>query len=322
MTASDWLQALSSRERWGPLLLARAPQIVTWLLALALGVQAAVIVTNLAGAGSGGVPPVDSSTAPPASAAPARRVDLPALVNAHLFGRADAGADGADAANAPQTTLQLVLAGVLAQDDPQKGLAIVGESAAAAKVYAVGDPVPGGARLHSVYGDRVLIERGGAVESLSLPRQSSAPPPPAAAAPVAENPAVERARRMIEENPSVIGDVLRPQPVFAQGKQRGYRVYPGRNRGAFVQLGLRPGDLVTSINGTPLDDPARGMEIFRTIGTQPEVRVTVTRNGRQHELVLNMTQAAAAAEQLAAESASSPDGQAPAQPAPDGTSEQ
>jgi S1-C subfamily serine protease len=65
-----------------------------------------------------------------------------------------------------------------------------------------------------------------------------------------------------------------------------------------MRLGLRPGDLVTAINGTPLDDPARGNEVFRTIGSSSEARITVMRNGRQQELTLNMGQIAAEADQL------------------------
>ena len=83
---------------------------------------------------------------------------------------------------------------------------------------------------------------------------------------------------------------MRPQPVFANGVQRGYRVYPGRNRQQFAKLGLQPGDLVLSINGTPLDDPQRGMEIFNTIGTSDRVTVTVERNGQSQELTLNTAQ--------------------------------
>ena len=71
-------------------------------------------------------------------------------------------------------TLQLVLTGTIAGNDPQNGLAILGQSAQTAKVYAVGDNVPGGAKLHSVYSDRVIIDRNGQLESLALPRQPSA----------------------------------------------------------------------------------------------------------------------------------------------------
>jgi general secretion pathway protein C len=106
-------------------------------------------------------------------------------------------------------------------------------------------------------------------------------------------------RKLITEQPSLLADVMRPQPVFANGKQTGYRVYPGRNRAAFGRLGLRPGDLVTAVNGTPLDDPEHGQEIFRTLGSSPEAHVTVTRGGQQQDLTLNLAQVTQEAESLA-----------------------
>jgi len=298
MNAASWLENLPAPDRWRDLAIAHGPKIATWTLALALGVQAALIVTDLAG----GVTPAPAANATPANAtpAPARKFINPALIaNAHLFGSAQAEAQ-ADASNAPQTSMALVLTGIIAAGDPRQGLAIIGENAGAARVKAVGDSLPGGATLHSVYDDRVLLDRNGRLESLALPRQfqNNAPPPTAAALTPAESPVVERMRRLIADQPGVISDIMRPQPVFAQGKQRGYRVYPGRNRQAFIRLGLRPGDLVTAINGTPLDDPARGQEIFSTIGSASEAQVTVMRNGQQQDLTLNMAQVAQQAEAL------------------------
>ena len=106
-------------------------------------------------------------------------VDVASIANAHLFEAPPIAAPAQDATNAPQSSLPLVLVGIISADDPQNGLAILGENAAAAKVYAVGDNVPGGAKLHSVLSDRVVIERNGALESLMLPRQlqSGAAPP-------------------------------------------------------------------------------------------------------------------------------------------------
>jgi general secretion pathway protein C len=179
------------------------------------------------------------------------------------------------------------------------GFAIVGENATAAKVHAVGDNVPGGAKLHSVFSDRVLLDRNGHLEYLTLPHTSSAVlnSNPVQAAVPNQNPAFDRVRRLITEDPSALSDIMRNQPVLMQGKLRGFRVYPGRNRQAFTRLGLRSGDLVIAINGTPLDDPARGDEIFRTIGSASEARVTVMRNGQQQDLSLNMAQVAQEAEE-------------------------
>jgi len=317
MNAASWLEGFPAPEKWRSLLLTQGPRIATWTLALALGVQAAVIVTDLAGAGRS--PRAGTGTGPGTSPAVRRRpVDVAAITKTHLFGAARVASVGQDAANAPQTSMPLVLTGIIAADDPQNGLAILGQSAQSTKVYAVGDNVPGGAKLHSVFSERVLIERDGRLESLALPRQLSpgAPPPSAAALQTTENPAFERVRRLMTDQPGLIADIMRPTPVLVDGKQRGYRVYPGRNRQAFSRLGLRPGDLVTAINGTPLDDPSRGPEIFRTLGSSSEARVTVMRNGQQQDLNLNLAQVAQEAEALVGPQAMPGDQAQPLPPPP------
>ena len=92
---------------------------------------------------------------------------------------------------------------------------------------------------------------------------------------------------MLAAAPQQLTELIRPQPVFADGKQLGYRVYPGRNRQQFTKLGLKPGDLVTQINGAALDDPARGLEIFRALEEGSQVSVTVERDGQPQVLVLD-----------------------------------
>jgi general secretion pathway protein C len=298
MNAASWLEGLPPPDQWRALVLAHGPRIATWALAIALGVQAAVILTNLAG--SGHTPKGLSSpvvTPPPSG----HNVDVAAITNARLFGTPPVEATPAqDAENAPQTTMPLILTGIIAADDPQNGLAILGANANATKVYAVGDSVPGGAKLHSVFGDRVVIDRGGRLETLALPRQAQgvSAPAPSAAALQTESPVMDRMRKLMTDDPGLMADIMHPQPVFKQGKQQGFRVYPGRNRQAFLRLGLHPGDLVTAVNGTPLDDPARGQEIFRTLGSSSEAHITVMRNGQQQDISLNIAQVTQEAEAL------------------------
>ena len=297
MTANIWSPSGAAEGGWRSLL-TRAPQIVTFLVALGLAAQLALIVVGLGSRSRQTAPP-------PVSALPALPpLDIGGLVNAHLFGDAVAQSNSGDAANAPPSSMPLVLAGLMATADPKEGMAIIGESAATAKVVSVGQQVPGGAQLHSVYNDRAIIDRAGVLESVFLPRNtavgSAAPPPPPVAASNGNEGMVERMRKLVTDDPSVIGQVLRPQPVFAGGKMRGFRVYPGANRQAFARLGLRAGDLVTAINGTPLDDKDRAQEIFGTLSSSTDARVTVTRNGRQQDLVLNIAQITAEAEQIGA----------------------
>jgi general secretion pathway protein C len=297
MTANFWNPSAGGAGDRRSALLARAPQVVTFVLALALAAQLAFIVVAMTSRSRQAAPP------PMAAVAPAPQLDIGGLVNAHLFGNAAVQASG-DAANAPPSSMPLVVAGLLATDDPKLGMAIIGESAQTAKVVSVGQQVPGGALLHSVYVDRAVIDRAGVLESVLLPRRSggamptpmAAPPLPAAAD---NNEAmIERMRKLVNDDPGVITQIMRPQPVFAGGEMKGFRVYPGANRQAFARMGLRAGDTVTAINGTPLNDKDRAQEIFGTLASSTDARITITRNGRQQDLVLNIAQITAEAERL------------------------
>jgi general secretion pathway protein C len=272
------------------------PLAVSALLVVLLAWQLVQLAWAVLGAGGNATP---AGTVPQAGAPVPTQpaVDVGAIVSAHLFGEANAPAAGSTDPNAVAATqMPLVLVGTIAHTDPEKGYAIIGDNPASAKVYAVGKTITGGTKLHSVYPDRAIIDRGGKLEALLLPKKfqgggmAPAPQPSFAGA----DPMLgDRLRQLAQNNPSAITEILRPQPVFANGQQRGYRVYPGRNRQQFNKLGLLPGDMVTAINGTPLDDPARGMEVLSTMNSAANVTVSVERNGETVQVNINNAQIAA-----------------------------
>jgi general secretion pathway protein C len=280
LTPQQWLDRASRT----------VPQLLSVVLVIAIAWQLVQLTWLLLGTRQ----EAQSLPEPAPVAAPiaqAQGPDVDAIANAHLFGEPQA--EEQSVADAPQTQMNLLLSAVFASSDPQKGIAIIGESAASANVYAVGDAVRSGTKLHAVYPDRVILDRSGKLEALALPTQSlagiqiSQAPKPGRQPPSEFQ---ESLRRIAETNPHAFAEIIRPQPVFANGVQRGYRVYPGRNRQHFARLGLQPGDLVLAVNGTPLDDPQRGMEIFNTIGSSDRVTVTVERNGQSQDLSLNTAQ--------------------------------
>lgn len=288
------------------------PALASIVLVLALGVQGGLILT-----GSG----THAQAAGPATAAHTgggeRPLDLATIVNRHLFGQANQG-NGADA---PTTSAQLVLAGVLALDDPERGMAILGPTATTAKLYPAGADVPGGVRLHAVYQDRVLLDRGGALEALYLPRLSSgaagAAPLASAAAP-ATTPAGQRLAAFARNNGGLLNGLVRVQPVYIAGKLTGYRLFPGSGGvPGMTRLGLKSGDLVTAVNGTPLDDPNHANDILQTLSSASSATVTISRNGVEEEVNLNLESVAAEAEAAAEAAAAnaSPDN---ANPGPGG----
>ncbi len=293
------IHMLDSRtHEWLSRLQGNGPRLVSLGLAALIAVELARIAISLLSGGPVKSPqPVLSGGAPPAQRA---GLDVQSVVSAHLFGIAAPDPSTQDPANAPQSTANLVLAGTIATQDPKRGVAIISDGGPS-KVYSVGDNV-GGASLHSVYLDHVILDRSGQLETLLLPRQlgSGMRGPPIARRPGGDPrtvAAVDNIRRLVQQDPGILDQVMRTVPSYdnAAGRLRGFRAYPGRNRQIFNKLGLRPGDLVTAINGTPLDDPQRSQDVFNTIQTSDHVTVTIERGGQKQEITLNIAQVAAQA---------------------------
>jgi len=76
-------------------------------------------------------------------------------------------------------------------------------------------------------------------------------------------------------------DLVRAEPVRdrATGKLKGYRIRPGRDRQLLSRFGLRSGDVVTSINGIPMDNPLKALELMRDVSSLSQISLEVERNG-------------------------------------------
>ncbi len=292
---------LRSNE-WLARLQGNGPRLVTLGLAALLVAELGRATYALVSSGPVQSPqPISAAALHPAPTG----VDIQAVVAAHLMGIASANPAAQDPDTAPASAANLQLNGTIATQDPKHGVAIISDGGAPAKVFSVGDNV-GGAAVHSVYLDHVILDRGGALETLQLPRQSAGGPggPRAMTPPVRRGggdartvAAVDNIRRLVQQDPGILDQVMRTVPSYdnAAGKMRGFRAYPGRNRQIFNKLGLMPGDLVTAINGTPLDDPQHSQEVFNTIQTSDHVTVTIERAGEKQDITLNIAQVAAQA---------------------------
>jgi len=226
--------------------------------------------------------------------------DSSTITAAHLFGEASSEPPdlaGDAALNAPDTSLSLQLRGAIAADNPKTAHAIIADASGNEHVYFVNGSLPGGATVQQIQADRVILSRAGQLEVLRLPREGQggssggrASPPPARL-PAAR--AEANVQELVAQNAAGFLDVVRPQPFMPNGQLKGYRIYPGPNRQQFTALGLRAGDLVTEINGVALNNPAQGMEAFRSIGDASQISVTVERDGQPQVLSLDMSQVSA-----------------------------
>jgi general secretion pathway protein C len=290
--------AESRNAEWLSRLQSKGPNLVSLALAALIAVELArVAVSLISSPVKSPQPALSVGNQPPRHAAGA---NVQAVASAHLFGTYVADPTTQDPNNAPLSSANLVLAGTIATNDPKRGIAIISDGGPS-KVYAVGENV-NGASLHSVYLDHVVLDRGGNLETLILPRLTaggagSRAPGRRGTADARTVAAVDNVRRLVQQDPGILDQVMRTVPSYdnAAGKLRGFRAYPGRNRMIFNKLGLRPGDLVTAINGQPLDDPQHSAEVFNTIQSSNTATVTVERGGTKQDITLNIAQVASEA---------------------------
>lgn len=222
--------------------------------------------------------------------------------------------------SAPKTRLSLELQGVFVADDENRSTAMISEARKESQLYRIGDKVPGNASLAAVYADRVLLNLSGKLEALYFPDanaagglQAASRGPIAVAPPgtrtvsvrtgrvssvggqsVGGNvmdganqsgimPTAEQAEEAVRELKNQIGtnpDAVLSQFGLAANGGRGYRITDTSNP-ALSAIGARPGDVILTVNGRSVGDPAVDVEIIQEVMESGCVKVGVDRNGRQ-----------------------------------------
>ncbi len=77
---------------------------------------------------------------------------------------------------------------------------------------------------------------------------------------------------------------LDDQPVRRDGRFHGFRIVALSDPGFWSGVDLRPGDVVTSVNGMPIEHPEEALEAFRALGIASELRVAYDRDGLSREI--------------------------------------
>lgn len=244
---------------------------------------------------------------PPGPAAPALPVaapppDIGPILDLSPFG---AVAVAAPVAPVTETTLDLVLRGVLLGTDPATSLAQIARQGETAN-YAPGDAVTGTARLVSVAVDHVVLDVGGQMQTLSFPEtgldlaapaapsvaqagldrlrdvlaaQAANPPPPRPEPPPAADPVTTQDqialwRQRIIANPSEVLDA-----IGLIATPDGYMIAEDHDSGVAL-AGLRPGDLVRSVNGQAVGNVDRDRHLYDEVAASGQARIEVMRDGR------------------------------------------
>jgi len=220
---------------------------------------------------------------------PAAPPDTSAILALAPFGRIDAPTPVAQEAR--RTSLDLILSGVVIDDDPARSTAFISSDRVMAG-FRPGDDIAGKAILLAVEASQVLLDVGGAQEILTFPDAnvpasadtamtglerlslatsgSAATPEP----PKTTEDHIDYWRDRIRANP---GEVLAEIGLIAT--EQGY-IIADRHDSGVRKAGLRAGDIVTRVNGQQVGDVERDRKLYDQIAESGQARIEVARGDR------------------------------------------
>jgi type II secretion system protein C len=194
---------------------------------------------------------------------------LPASIPAHLKAAFPSISDST-------VRKDLILTGTVLGRNLNEGRAFIGIDESNPQTYSAGAILANGARLSLIAKDYVVLEKDGqsvrlyqqtvkhrSVRNNALLRVGGTSSSEAAPANY-----VETFSQFIRVNPIYAGDAL-----------RGYEVYPGRRSAVFSRLGLRSGDVITALDGSPITDGEAAMQLLEQLATGVAMSATVDRKG-------------------------------------------
>ncbi|MGF1526214.1 MAG: type II secretion system protein GspC [Candidatus Competibacterales bacterium] len=227
-------------------------------------------------------------------------IDYAVVSTWSLFGiQAQGPAPAPAVTSAPETPLNLKLSGVFYTRGEGRPLALIAVGSAPERRFGLDDAVAPGVTLVAIEARRVILEREGRLETLSLPVESLAAgttPPPrgtrdrASLAPSRPEPPAQRVdasdlarqlRQALSQSPDALRDLAVINPHRRNGKFVGFQLRSGRNRRLLRRLQLRPGDIITEVNGRPLTDPTQGNILLQTLLTGIELDLKVLRGSQE-----------------------------------------
>jgi len=221
-----------------------------------------------------------------------------AAAEAHVFGAAPV------AGGIAMSTLNVKLKGVFAGGGGAPGYAIV-NTGGRDQSARVGTEISPGVALDSVHPRHIVLKHNGIFERVNLeerpllaqtaarpaappPAAAPAPPAPATQTPAAPPSAGPGARFQRPEPYAPVGDVpteppppapAPPAPPAKQGNAQGLVVSSVPAGSLLERIGLRPGDMVTSVNGQPVTSEADVARVLQGRSLLGSVNAEVVRGG-------------------------------------------
>lgn len=200
---------------------------------------------------------------------------------------------------APDTRLSLVLQAVAALSGDGRGFAIIAQRSGQSRAFGVGEQVFDQAELAAVYGDRVILDRDGQMETLRYEERedssASLQPTEESEEGGSRNESVDQppeqasdggdVQAQVEEMVSYVSERAASDPeglldeVGLEATDNGYRVT--RRARQLQMAGLRPGDVVTAVNDNPVGNLSQDQALLdQILQTGGELKIQIQRGSR------------------------------------------
>jgi len=204
--------------------------------------------------------------------------------------------------------LHLDLIGVSTATAGKPPYAIISDRIGQQNVYGLGEMIPSAGKLVEVDPDKVFIDHNGKRVALNLPKnempgpvegiQPLVPPPvDDSGDATADNSDAEPYDPNVEDlgdnhykipketldhsvgNLSQILTQIRAIPNIQNGKTNGFALSEIEPGSVFDEMGLQEGDVLSSINGQAMNDPALAMQMMSQLRNATQIRIQVLRDG-------------------------------------------
>ena len=207
---------------------------------------------------------------------------------------------GSASINAPKTSLKLKLVGLMYSTDKSQARAIIESPKDGARSYAIHERVADKAEIYSIEPDRVILFHAGQQEALMLdPKQEASSIQPNTGNQPINDPNKNQASTKSQaassqystDIPKKTAELMREfsaTPVMDEGELLGFRLKALRKPEIMKEWGIDPNDVITAVNGIPLNTPGRIMVLYDKLKKQREFEITLNNDGNSRTITVEL----------------------------------
>ncbi len=156
-------------------------------------------------------------------------------------------------------------------------------------IFSMNEQVFAYGKLIEISRELVKLQYPDRVDTLSLDDGKTAAAAPVAPGETEAEPATDDSQTEFAVAESELNDALsnlplllshaRAVPYFRNGQSIGMRLFAIRSGSLYEKLGLKNGDIITSVNDNSLSDPTQALRLFEQLKSERSITVKMERNG-------------------------------------------